>query len=163
MAKMKTEAIVCNIGTSTTRSGGELNNYPGIKRVNVKPQYTSTSSGWACDVPVGGRPPGEPGLPTGHPSFVMSNSFTNQTLAQLDLWKNKGKYKVGVYRLSKNWTRKWPALHLGKIGVKLTLLTENSRSTWASGDGALQGGALPVLIGRKGSGGRPRAPAAFLF
>jgi len=62
------------------------------------------------------------GCATGHPSFVMSNSFTNQTLAQIDLWKNK--YEVGVYRLSKKLDEEVARLHLEQIGVKLTKLTD---------------------------------------
>ncbi len=63
------------------------------------------------------------GCATGHPSFVMSNSFTNQTLAQIDLWKNKDTYKVGVYRLPKHLDEEVARLHLEKIGAKLTKLT----------------------------------------
>ncbi|MEI6073025.1 MAG: adenosylhomocysteinase, partial [Verrucomicrobiae bacterium] len=64
------------------------------------------------------------GCATGHPSFVMSNSFTNQTLAQLDLWQNKDKYKKSVYRLSKKLDEEVARLHLGKIGVQLTKLSK---------------------------------------
>ena len=64
------------------------------------------------------------GCATGHPSFVMSNSFTNQVLAQLDLWANRDTYKVGVYRLSKALDEEVARLHLEQIGVKLTKLTE---------------------------------------
>ena len=64
------------------------------------------------------------GCATGHPSFVMSNSFSNQVLAQLDLWKNKDTYKVGVYVLRKQLDEEVARLHLQKIGVKLTKLTE---------------------------------------
>ena len=64
------------------------------------------------------------GCATGHPSFVMSNSFTNQTLAQLDLWKNRATYQVGVYRLPKYLDEEVARLHLEKIGVKLTTLTK---------------------------------------
>jgi len=64
------------------------------------------------------------GCAEGHPSFVMSNSFTNQVLAQLDLWTNKDSYKVGVYRLSKKLDEEVARLHLEKIGVKLTKLTK---------------------------------------
>jgi adenosylhomocysteinase len=63
------------------------------------------------------------GCATGHPSFVMSNSFSNQTLAQLDLWKNKDIYKVGVYTLPKKLDEEVARLHLDKIGVKLTKLS----------------------------------------
>ncbi len=64
------------------------------------------------------------GCATGHPSFVMSNSFANQTLAQLDLWKNKDEYKVGVYTLPKRLDEEVARLHLEKIGVKLTTLSQ---------------------------------------
>jgi adenosylhomocysteinase len=64
------------------------------------------------------------GCATGHPSFVMSNSFTNQTLAQIDLWENKDRYDVGVYRLSKKLDEEVARLHLAKLGVKLTQLTD---------------------------------------
>ncbi|MCZ2153261.1 MAG: adenosylhomocysteinase, partial [Bryobacterales bacterium] len=64
------------------------------------------------------------GCATGHPSFVMSNSFSNQTLAQLDLWKNKDEYAVGVYKLPKHLDEEVARLHLEKIGVKLTTLTD---------------------------------------
>jgi adenosylhomocysteinase len=64
------------------------------------------------------------GCATGHPSFVMSNSFTNQVLAQLDLWKNKDTAKIGVYRLPKKLDEEVARLHLEKIGVKLTKLTK---------------------------------------
>ena len=64
------------------------------------------------------------GCATGHPSFVMSNSFTNQTLAQLDLWKNRDTYKPGVSRLPKHLDEEVARLHLEKIGVKLTRLTD---------------------------------------
>ena len=69
------------------------------------------------------------GCATGHPSFVMSNSFANQTLAQLDLWKNKDSYKVDVYMLPKKLDEEVARLHLEKIGVKLTTLTPASRPT----------------------------------
>jgi adenosylhomocysteinase len=64
------------------------------------------------------------GCATGHPSFVMSNSFTNQTLAQIDLWKNRGKYEIDVYRLPKHLDEEVARLHLDQIGVKLTKLTK---------------------------------------
>ena len=64
------------------------------------------------------------GCATGHPSFVMSNSFANQTLAQLDLWKNKDTYKVGIYILPKKLDEEVARLHLEKIGVKLTTLSK---------------------------------------
>ena len=69
------------------------------------------------------------GCATGHPSFVMSNSFANQTLAQLDLWKNKDSYKVDVYTLPKKLDEEVARLHLEKIGVKLTTLSASGRPT----------------------------------
>jgi len=126
MAKMKTEAIVCNIGHFDDEIQVEkLNNFPGIKRINIKPQYDKYvfPDGHVIYLLAEGRLVNL-GCATGHPSFVMSNSFTNQTLAQLDLWKNKGTYKVGVYRLSKQLDEEVARLHLAKIGVKLTELSD---------------------------------------
>jgi adenosylhomocysteinase len=126
MAKMKTEAIVCNIGHFDDEIQVEkLNNFPGIKRINIKPQYDKYvfPDGHVIYLLAEGRLVNL-GCATGHPSFVMSNSFTNQTLAQLDLWKNKGIYKVGVYRLSKQLDEEVARLHLAKIGVKLTQLSD---------------------------------------
>ena len=86
------------------------------------------------------------GCATGHPSFVMSNSFANQTLAQLDLWKNKDTYKVGVYTLPKKLDEEVARLHLEKIGVKLTTLDgQAGRIPGRSGGRAVQARALPVL------------------
>ena len=86
------------------------------------------------------------GCATGHPSFVMSNSFANQTLAQLDLWANKDTYKVGVYVLPKKLDEEVARLHLEKIGVKLTTLTpEAGRLSRRAGGRAVQGGELPLL------------------
>lgn len=125
MAKMKDQAIVCNIGHFDNEiQVDKLNNYPGIKRVNIKPQvdrYTFPD-GHSIFLLAEGRLVNL-GCATGHPSFVMSNSFTNQTLAQLDLWKNRNEYKIGVYRLPKQLDEEVARLHLGKIGVKLTKLT----------------------------------------
>ena len=86
------------------------------------------------------------GCATGHPSFVMSNSFSNQTLAQLDLWKNRDGYKPGVYTLPKKLDEEVARLHLEKIGVKLTTLTRQAgRLSGRAGGRAVQTGALPVL------------------
>jgi adenosylhomocysteinase len=125
MEKMKTEAIVCNIGHFDDEiQVNMLNNYKGIKRINIKPQYDKYvfPDGHVIYLLAEGRLVNL-GCATGHPSFVMSNSFTNQTLAQLDLWKNKDNYKIGVYRLPKHLDEEVARLHLEKIGVKLTKLT----------------------------------------
>ncbi len=87
------------------------------------------------------------GCATGHPSFVMSNSFANQTLAQIDLWKNNDSYKVDVYTLPKKLDEEVARLHLEKIGVKLTTLTQEAgRLHRRAGGRAVQGGELPVLM-----------------
>ena len=87
------------------------------------------------------------GCATGHPSFVMSNSFSNQVLAQLDLWKNKDTYKVGVYVLPKKLDEEVARLHLEKIGVKLTKLTEEAgRLSRRAGRRPVQARALSLLI-----------------
>ena len=86
------------------------------------------------------------GCATGHPSFVMSNSFANQTLAQLDLWKNKDTYKVGVYTLPKKLDEEVARLHLEKIGVKLTKLSKPGGLHRRAGGRAVQAGVLQVLV-----------------
>ena len=86
------------------------------------------------------------GCATGHPSFVMSNSFSNQTLAQLDLWKNRDTYKPGVYTLPKKLDEEVARLHLEKIGVKLTTLSaEAGRLSRRAGGRAVQAGSLSLL------------------
>jgi len=102
-----------------------LNGAPGVKRTNIKPQVDMYNfpDGHAIFMLAEGRLVNL-GCATGHPSFVMSNSFSNQTLAQLDLWKNKDTYKVGVYTLPKKLDEEVARLHLDKIGVKLTTLTK---------------------------------------
>lgn len=125
MANMKEEAIVCNIGHFDNEiQVSQLENYPGVVKTNIKPQvdkYTF-ADGRSMYLLAEGRLVNL-GCATGHPSFVMSNSFTNQTLAQLDLWKNKEGYKVDVYRLPKHLDEEVARLHLEKLGVKLTKLT----------------------------------------
>ena len=124
MARMKTEAIVCNIGHFDNEIQVEkLENYPGIKKINIKPQVDKYvfEDGHCIYLLAEGRLVNL-GCATGHPSFVMSNSFTNQTLAQLDLWTKK--YEVGVYRLPKALDEEVARLHLENIGVKLTKLTQ---------------------------------------
>src|ERR1051325_4278599 len=126
MAKMKDQAIVCNIGHFDNEiQVDKLNNYPGIKRLNIKPQVDQYTfpDGRSIFLLAEGRLVNL-GCATGHPSFVMSNSFTNQTLAQLDLWRNKDSYKPNVYRLPKKLDEEVARLHLEKIGVKLTKLTK---------------------------------------
>lgn len=126
MAKMKDQAIVCNIGHFDNEIQVEkLEKYPGIKKVTIKPQVDKYifPDGHEIFLLAEGRLVNL-GCATGHPSFVMSNSFTNQTLAQLDLWKNKDKYEKKVYRLPKYLDEEVARLHLEKIGVKLTKLTK---------------------------------------
>jgi adenosylhomocysteinase len=126
MAKMKDQAIVCNIGHFDNEiQVDRLNTADGVKKLNIKPQvdmYTF-ADGHSIFMLAEGRLVNL-GCATGHPSFVMSNSFSNQTLAQLDLWKNKDTYKVGVYTLPKHLDEEVARLHLEKIGVKLTTLSK---------------------------------------
>ena len=125
MKGMKDQAIVSNIGHFDNEIQVEkLNEYPGAKKTNIKPQVDKYTfdDGHEIYMLAEGRLVNL-GCATGHPSFVMSNSFTNQTLAQIDLWRNK--YDVGVYTLSKELDEEVARLHLGKIGVKLTRLTKN--------------------------------------
>lgn len=125
MANMKEEAIVCNIGHFDNEiQVAQLENYPGVVKTNIKPQVDKYTfdHGRSIYLLAEGRLVNL-GCATGHPSFVMSNSFTNQTLAQLDLWKNKENYKIDVYRLPKHLDEEVARLHLEKLGVKLTKLT----------------------------------------
>jgi adenosylhomocysteinase len=126
MKHMKDQAIVCNIGHFDNEIQIDpLNSAKDVKKTNIKPQvdmYTFPD-GHSIFMLAEGRLVNL-GCATGHPSFVMSNSFSNQTLAQLDLWKNKDTYKVGVYTLSKKLDEEVARLHLEKIGVKLTTLTK---------------------------------------
>jgi len=124
MRYMKDQAIVCNIGHFDNEiQVDRLNAATGVKRTNIKPQvdmYTF-EDGHSMFMLAEGRLVNL-GCATGHPSFVMSNSFANQTLAQLDLWNNKDTYKVGVYTLPKKLDEEVARLHLEKIGVKMTTL-----------------------------------------
>jgi len=125
LQKMKDQAIVCNIGHFDNEIQiDRLNGATGVKKVNVKPQVDQYTfpSGNTIFVLAEGRLVNL-GCATGHPSFVMSNSFSNQTLAQIDLWKNKDTYKVDVYTLPKHLDEEVARLHLEKIGVKLTTLS----------------------------------------
>ena len=126
MQAMKDQAIVCNIGHFDNEIQVDLlNQAAGVEKMNIKPQVDQYTfpDGRAIFLLAEGRLVNL-GCATGHPSFVMSNSFSNQTLAQLDLWKNKDTYKVGVYTLPKRLDEEVARLHLEKIGVKLTRLTE---------------------------------------
>jgi len=125
MANMKEEAIVCNIGHFDNEiQVAQLESYPGVEKLNIKPQVDKYTfeDGRSIYLLAEGRLVNL-GCATGHPSFVMSNSFTNQTLAQLDLWKNRDNYKIDVYRLPKYLDEEVARLHLEKLGVKLTQLT----------------------------------------
>jgi adenosylhomocysteinase len=126
MAKMKDQAIVCNIGHFDNEIQiDKLNNAPGVVRTNIKPQVDKYTfpTGNSLYMLAEGRLVNL-GCATGHPSFVMSNSFTNQTLAQIDLWKNRDVYQAGdVKVLPKFLDEEVARLHLAKIGVKLTSLT----------------------------------------
>jgi len=123
---MKDQAIVCNIGHFDNEiQVDKLNVEPGVSRLNIKPQVDKYTfpTGNSIFLLAEGRLVNL-GCATGHPSFVMSNSFSNQTLAQIDLWKKKDEYKVGVYILPKYLDEEVARLHLEKIGVKLTKLTK---------------------------------------
>jgi len=126
MERMKDQAIVCNIGHFDNEiQVDRLNTTKGVKKLDIKPQvdkYTF-AKGNSIYLLAEGRLVNL-GCATGHPSFVMSNSFSNQVLAQLDLWKNKDSYKPDVYRLPKKLDEEVARLHLDKIGVKLTKLTK---------------------------------------
>jgi adenosylhomocysteinase len=126
MKKMKDQAIVCNIGHFDNEiQMDRLNTEKGVEKLNIKPQVDKYTfpDGHAIFVLAEGRLVNL-GCATGHPSFVMSNSFANQTLAQIDLWKNKDTYKPQVYVLSKKLDEEVARLHLEKIGVKLTTLSK---------------------------------------
>ena len=129
MRKMKDQAIVCNIGHFDNEIQVDRLNTSDAKRITVKPQYDlyTFPNGNSIYLLAEGRLVNL-GCATGHPSFVMSNSFTNQTLAQLDLWKNRDFYKVGVYRLPKHLDEEVARLHLEKIGAKLTKLSKEQAS-----------------------------------
>jgi adenosylhomocysteinase len=126
MKRMKDQAIVANIGHFDNEIQIDaLNAAEGVKKTNIKPQVDKYTfpDGHEIFLLAEGRLVNL-GCATGHPSFVMSNSFSNQVLAQLDLWKNRDTYKAGVYVLSKKLDEEVARLHLEKIGVKLTKLTQ---------------------------------------
>ncbi len=123
MSRMKDESIVCNIGHFDNEiQVSKLNHWPGIERINIKPQVDKYvyEDGHCIYLLAEGRLVNL-GCATGHPSFVMSNSFTNQTLAQLDLWEKD--YEIDVYRLPKYLDEEVARLHLEQLGVKLTKLS----------------------------------------
>src|SRR6201990_3000559 len=125
MRHMKDQAIVCNIGHFDNEIQiDRLNTAADVKRLNIKQKVDKHTfpGGNSIFLLAEGRLVNL-GCATGHPSFVMSNSFSNQTLAQLDLWKNRDTYKVSVYTLPKKLDEEVARLHLEKIGVKLTTLT----------------------------------------
>ena len=127
MEKMKDGAIVCNIGHFDIEIQVEkLKAYPGIKHTNIKPQVDKYTfpDGHSIILLSDGRLVNL-GNATGHPSFVMSNSFSNQVLAQIELYTNPGKYPVGVYVLPKILDEKVAEFHLGKVGAKLTKLSKD--------------------------------------
>ena len=127
LKKMKDQAVVANIGHFDNEiQVDKLNNLSGVKRVNIKPQLDKYvfPDGRELFLLAEGRLVNL-GCATGHPSFVMSNSFSNQTLAALDLWKNRTIYKPAVYVLPKKLDEEVARLHLEKIGVKLTKLTKD--------------------------------------
>jgi adenosylhomocysteinase len=130
MLAMKDQAVVCNIGHFDNEiQVAKLNNHAGVSKTTIKPQVDryDLPSGNQLFMLAEGRLVNL-GCATGHPSFVMSNSFTNQTLAQIDLWKNKEIYAPGVYVLPKKLDEEVARLHLEKIGAKLTKLTDEQAS-----------------------------------
>ena len=148
MQKMKDQAIVCNIGHFDNEiQVDRLNTEKGVKKTEHQAAggHVHFPDGHSIFVLAEGRLVNL-GCATGHPSFVMSNSFANQTLAQLDLWKNKDTYKVGVYTLPKKLDEEVARLHLEKIGVKLTTLSsEAGRVPRRAGGRSVQAGVLSVL------------------
>jgi len=126
MSQMQDQAIVCNIGHFDNEiQVVQMEALPGVEKINIKPQVDRYNfpDGHSIFLLAEGRLVNL-GCATGHPSFVMSNSFTNQTLAQIDLWEKKDEYEVGVYRLPKYLDEEVARLHLEKIGVKLTQLSK---------------------------------------
>jgi adenosylhomocysteinase len=128
LSQMKDQAIVCNIGHFDNEiQVAQLEKWPGITKLNIKPQVDKYTypDGHSIFLLAEGRLVNL-GCATGHPSFVMSNSFTNQTLAQLDLWQHN--YEIDVYRLPKKLDEEVARLHLEQLGVHLTRLTDDQAS-----------------------------------
>jgi adenosylhomocysteinase len=125
MKKMKDQSIVCNIGHFDNEiQVDKLNEMENVKMINIKPQVDKYqfADGHSIFMLAEGRLVNL-GCATGHPSFVMSNSFSNQTLAQIELWKKN--YEIGVYRLPKDLDEEVARLHLGQLGAKLTILSKD--------------------------------------
>ncbi|MCR9234067.1 adenosylhomocysteinase [Gimesia chilikensis] len=126
MDQMKNEAIVCNIGHFDSEiQVAYLKNRSDIEQIEIKPQVDKFvyPDGKAIIVLAEGRLVNL-GCATGHPSFVMSNSFTNQVIGQIELWNNEDQYEIGVYMLPKQLDEEVARLHLEKLGVKLSKLTD---------------------------------------
>jgi adenosylhomocysteinase len=123
--EMKDNAIVCNIGHFDSEVDVAWLEKNNRKEINIKPQVDkfTLANGRSIILLARGRLMNL-GCANGHPSFVMSTSFSNQTIAQIELWSNPGKYKVGVHVLPKKLDEKVARLHLDKLGVKLTKLTK---------------------------------------
>ncbi len=153
MARMKDKAIVGNIGHFDNEIDmAGLKKLPGIEQVNIKPQYDEWvfPDGHSVLVLAEGRLLNL-GCATGHPSFVMSASFTNQVLAQLELWRNAGEYEKQVYVLPKQLDEEVARLHLDQLGVELTRLSKEQADYLGDpGRGAVQARPLPVLKARGG-------------
>jgi len=134
MSKMKDQAIVCNIGHFDNEiEVDKLNTTEGVSCEEIKPELEGAVDRYTwpdghCIFMLAKGRLVNLGCATGHPSFVMSNSFANQVLAQMDLWENKEKYVPGVYILPKHLDEEVARLHLGKIGVKLTQLSDDQAS-----------------------------------
>jgi adenosylhomocysteinase len=127
MSRMKDKAIVSNIGHFDNEIDmAGLKKVSGVKRVNIRPQYDEWvfPDGHSVLILAEGRLMNL-GCATGHPSFVMSASFTNQVLAQLALWNNKGEYQKKVYVLPKKLDEEVARLHLAHLSVELTKLTDD--------------------------------------
>jgi adenosylhomocysteinase len=125
MSRMKDQSIVCNIGHFDNEIQVDaLNNLPGVEKTRIKPQVDKYTfpDGRSIYLLAEGRLVNL-GCATGHPSFVMSNSFTNQVLAQIDLWQQRRKRQVGVYCLDKQLDEEVARLHLDKLGARLTRMT----------------------------------------
>ena len=125
MGRMKDKAIIANIGHFDNEIDmAGLKKVEGMRRINIKPQYDEfvLPNGRSILILAEGRLMNL-GCATGHPSFVMSASFTNQVLAQIDLHQNADKYENKVFTLPKHLDEKVARLHLAKLGVKLTQLT----------------------------------------
>ena len=125
MEKMKDGAIVCNIGHFDVEiQVAELQGFIGVEHIEIKPQVDKFTfpDGHSIILLAEGRLVNL-GCATGHPSFVMSNSFTNQVLAQMELYNDHEKYPVGVYMLPKDLDEKVARLHLGKLGVEIDELS----------------------------------------